>query len=162
MKFEIHEIKGLSVEANAKISRSIQLAEHTVELQEWKAVLLKEKMTETDGLTNMEIMHMFFSGSDLLNKESDGDIDLFLTGYYKRFSKVIGYIIRGKLWHWINTKFINLFDESDLAGHLIHEYMHRMGFSHYGKKSTSVPYVYGNVTKKIAQKEIDNGNFKPS
>lgn len=160
MKFEIHKIKGLNQRQEDKIRRAISLAEHVTELHEWKRELLTVEMTETNGMSNLQIMNLFFSGSDLVNKEADGDIDLFISGYFKLFSKVIGYVIKGSLWHWINKKYVDLFNEASLAGHLIHEYMHRVCFSHNFKKSTSVPYVYGNVTAKIAQKEIDNGYYK--
>jgi len=46
-----------------------------------------------------------------------------------------------------------------MAGHLMHEYMHQLGYNHFGwGKTKKVPYVVGNVV--VALLTASNGEFK--
>lgn len=105
-------------------------------------------------LDNMAIYNVLVSGWDPFHDEKDGDIDVSANLYYRRFSSAIGYMNIGSWKTYINTKyFVGDEDEiiAQIAGNIIHEYMHVIGFVHAWdwnyKRDHSVPYAIGNIVE---------------
>ena len=89
------------------------------------------------------------SGADKFNKEADQDIDVYLTIYYS-FKSTVGYTYPSTWWTWINRKFFSSFDESEVAGNVVHEYMHNLGYDHNtAKDHNSVPYATGYLVRDL-------------
>lgn len=151
MKIEVHYLKNLSGKRLLKVTEAIRKFERASESQVFKSMIMTAKMSGMQGKTNSEIAEMFYSGADLLNNEADGDLDLYLSGYYKRFSKVIGYTFPGSVVTWMNRKFIDLMKVSSISGNICHEYMHKLGF--HDDDRNSVPYTYGRAMTEAAEME---------
>lgn len=108
-------------------------------------------LTETKGYTYERFKKEYLSG-DCKFTDADNSTDLQLVMYYKRWSKVVGYVLGDSNTIYINRKyFIN---PLNIASNLNHEALHLMGFSHYGNKSTSIPYKIGNDIFEKTWKDI--------
>lgn len=84
----------------------------------------------------------FLSGSDSFNEEADHDIDVCVSFYYS-FRSVVGYTTPSTWFTWINRNIFKGFDIGDIAGNIVHEYLHNMGLGHPGTDRNSVVYQMG-------------------
>ncbi len=124
-----------------------------------KAIKLTEtKIGDHDYTTSKEIINVLMSGKDLINSTEDHTIDIDVTLYNKPWSRVVGYS-DGSGRTWVNKKYLDIMTPNELAGHILHEYLHNVGFTHYEEHSTSVPYQLGNLLIEVLN---DNEKFKPS
>lgn len=107
---------------------------------------------DNNGMTNDEIYKLLLSGSEELLTEKDHEMDLELSMYYSLRS-TIGYTYPETLRIWINRRFFRSFRPAQIAANLIHEYMHKLGFSHdYNNTPTrkySVPYAVGRMVRDL-------------
>ena len=72
---------------------------------------------------------------------------------YYSLRSTIGYTYPDTLRIWINRRFFRSFRPSQVAANLIHEYMHKLGFTHdYNNTPTrkfSVPYAVGRLIREM-------------
>jgi hypothetical protein len=113
---------------------------------------VNERFYDTDD-NNAMVYEKLVSGADELNPARDGDIDLFLCLYYKA-NNVIGYTNPGTNEIYINKLYFlpRLHTREgicDIVNNVVHEYMHKVGYSHSffnsAKRPYSVPYAVGNL-----------------
>lgn len=110
------------------------------------------KVTETKGHNFVSFKNYFLSG-DCNFSQKDGERDLELVMYHKKWSRVVGYVYANRdNIVYINRKYFS--SPLGIASNLNHEGLHLMGFSHYGNKSTSIPYLIGNKIFEDTWKQI--------
>lgn len=154
IKFEIHELNSFTELEKEKFHKTIIKTEEVLNSEKFKQELLNLKLEQTNGKTNEEIYNEIMSGADNFNKEVDKDIDVYLTMYYS-FKNTVGYTYPSTWWTWINRKFFSSFDEGDIAGNVVHEYMHNLGYDHKtAKDHNSVPYAVGYLIRRLVD-ELD-------
>ena len=107
-------------------------------------------------LANNEVYKIIMSGWDAYHQEKDGDIDVEATLYYKRFTSTVGWTTRGSLATHSNTKFWTGTEReiiARIAGNIIHEYMHNLGFGHDRRRNPTrrytVPYAIGIIVRNL-------------
>lgn len=149
IKVKILKTSGFSKADLAKIDAAVCLLDTILNTKMFRDEFLKEKMTETNGKTNAEILDHLLSG-DCQFTDADGMIDLKLVMYYKRWSKVVGYFDGTPFTIFINRKFFS--SHIDIASNLLHEYFHLMGYSHYERFETSVPYTANRVFERCVER----------
>jgi hypothetical protein len=156
IKFEVHGTKNFSEKERQKFSLALKKAEEVMNSQEFKELVLLYPFDQANGYTNQEIYDMIMSGADKFNTMSDGDIDVQITLYYS-WKRTIGYTYPSTWATWVNRRFFSKFDSGEIAGNVVHEYMHNMGFGHRtAKDHDSVPYAVGYLVRDlINKKEID-------
>jgi hypothetical protein len=75
---------------------------------------------------------------------------------YHSPSKTIGYTFPDTNRIWMNTKYFNRYTPVKVADNLMHEWMHKLGFTHEMKYSErrnySVPYAIGYLIEELAEK----------
>ncbi len=146
MKFKIHNLKNFNSAQQEKIIASLNKGCPLIDLSIWENRILKLRMTETKRMTNRQIIDLFRSGKDGSGAEEDQELDIDMEGVFLNTS-TIGWTYLGGLKTWMNKKFLNKFNEAEVFGHIIHELLHRYGFSHSGVHSTSVPYSIGYASR---------------
>lgn len=120
---------------------------------EFKWAILQAKFTETRGLTNQEIYERILSGSDK-DHEADFMLDIYVKSYHKK-NRTLGYTYMSTFKTWVNRRYLadldpeNPDDVRHLAGHIMHEACHNMGFRHEHTHHTSVPYVVGRIIRNL-------------
>jgi hypothetical protein len=140
---EVHERINFTKEEVEKHILAVNDAVKALNSKRFKQNFLKLKLTNTDGLTNLEIYEKLMSGADDLNPAVDRDIDVYVEMYFKN-NKVVGWTKPSINKTYLNRKFFKNFDSADVACNLVHEYLHKVGFDHHSaKEHTSVPYAIG-------------------
>lgn len=121
----------------------------------------KELITKT--VTRQKLYSLIMSGWDKFNQVEDGDIDLDATIFYNRWSSAIGYTYKNTFKTWLNTKFWTGSEQdivAMIAGNIMHEYMHNLGFSHAfewnSTREFTVPYAIGRIVNRIVK-----GSYTP-
>jgi hypothetical protein len=114
----------------------------------------------TMGHSGEQVYNSIMNGNEKLSGVSDYEIDIDLTIYtvpwYKSGKSVIGYTYPSTLRTWINRAFFRSFTHAEIAGNLMHEYCHKLGYGHSfnwtPSRKDSVPYAVGNIVKDIVNK----------
>lgn len=90
------------------------------------------------------------SGIDLYEPEFDSEIDLHLTMYKNIFSSVIAYTRMDTIKIWYNRRFFSEESTASIAGTIVHEYIHNLGFLHIESSDhKSVPYAVGYLVESM-------------
>lgn len=112
----------------------------------------EETFVDNKGMSNAQIYQAILDGAEVLLPEVDKEMDLELQLYYKN-NGVIGYTYPSKLRIYMNTKFFNRFDTEEVAGNLVHEWLHKLGFKHSSRRTASrrysVPYAVGYLVEDL-------------
>lgn len=148
---DVHSTKNFTKAERAKFKRAINLGHKVINSKEFKQRFLSLPLEQTNGMSPARIYELFKSGKDKFNKESDQDIDVYITMYYS-WKRTIGYTNPSTWFTWVNRKFFSRFSEAEIAGNVIHEYFHNLGFDH--KKASdhnSVPYAAGYLVRDMVK-----------
>jgi hypothetical protein len=150
---KIHGLDNFSEKEKAIVDEAKRIYEIVVNSPlYWRKVKAAwPKVTEKNGLSYSEFYDLVMSG-DCKFTEADGTTDVKLVMYYNRFSKVVGYVLGDSFNIYINRKFFA--GPLRIASNLNHESLHSLGFSHYGRHSTSVPYMVGNTLFEETWREL--------
>lgn len=142
--------------ANHKLSadqyEAVQIAETVLNSIDFKGWFLRAKFTELadfEDSTNAHLYMKFF-----VNNEHRFSWILVKRPWYKRFSPAIGMAGPDKEVHTYSQVYDKM-SVAERAGHIAHELMHIIGFTHSFKKSESrdksLPYQVGEYVKAAAE-----------
>jgi hypothetical protein len=129
----VKNITGATSAEVTMIGEGVALANETMATKCFEDFVLSASWTETGGLTQAQIWDKLCGGTMTV------DVDMYLGSWYENnVSRTIGYEKEPGIVH-MNRYFVKT--AYMVADNLIHEAEgHSQGFTHYGVKSTSVPY----------------------
>lgn len=112
----------------------------------------------SDSRSPVEIYAVIRAAKESFTEAADGDVDLNVElktlSWFQR--SLVGYTTPTSDTVTTNRRFFSGFDEGDLAGHLGHEWLHKLGFEHdfkpTARRPSSVPYALGELIEALAQK----------
>lgn len=130
-------ITGASLDENAWITYAVQMANRVLSSDCFENQVNISKYTETNGLTNAQIYNVLTA--DPLTIKVDVFKGSWVDDYWNRKE---GYELEPGTVH-INRHFMS--GPKFIASLILHEVAHVKGFTHYGVKSTSVPYGQNEV-----------------
>lgn len=148
MEIKIHGLHNLNVHEQQLIISSTQKLVPVFASTIWKVAIIHGRYSENRGYVGTKLYEYLLQGGDLRpdgSSPADQVMDLDITGFWA-WSSTVGYTSLWALKTFINRKFLDKFTEAEVAGHVAHEYCHRLGFTHNFVKSTSVPYLVGDKT----------------
>ena len=148
-----------------KLNKAVKYVEEFVNSEEFGHLVLDFKFTDYDGndhqnfhytkLTNLEVYEKIMAGREVLTPEADGEADIQIELDTSWTRNVIGYTYPTTAWQWIYAKFFRNWSAEEVAGNIMHEYMHKLGFDHeYGwtfEREFSAPYALGYACEKYAK-----------
>lgn len=150
-----------------KLYSSIELLQYVFASEEFKERILNHQFEGrrtfymNKGLTNREIYEKILSGIEKLHPEENNAMDVEIELYSDFESKVLGYTYPRSKRIWMNTKYFNKHTAPEVAGHLTHEWLHKLGFDHERERNEdrkySVPYAVGYIVKELAR-ELNDEN----
>jgi len=115
-----------------------------------------------NGLSSEEIFDKIMSGAETLDPSHDKEIDIHLKVDRRNKRGVVGYTYPNTKWQWIYKWVLRSYDEYDIAGNLLHEWCHKIGFDHEYRFSPlrefTVPYALGRFVSRYRHAEV-NGTF---
>lgn len=111
------------------------------------------KFVDNGGLTNTQIYYKILNAAEKLSPTQDNEMDLKIKTYFEN-STTVGFTSTASTYINMNTKFLNSYSTSETAKTMVHEWLHKLGFSHAVNYSTSrdysVPYGVGRIIKELA------------
>jgi hypothetical protein len=166
LEVKIEALNNFSEYEVAFLERTITLKEVVLESNEFKERFLKLRPTQNRGYSQQWIYHQIMNGVSK-RSECDNDLDFYLTlrDYESNRTLASTSMHTGKIS--LNRYHYRLWMHSDathkLAGTLMHEYCHSMGFIHrrnwFGKVDRkSVPYLTGYLVRDLVYELCNKDN----
>jgi hypothetical protein len=134
--FRLQSVDGTTAEYDLT-KKAVEVLNKGCKLAKFKALVLEAKFTETNGLTNDEIYNKLSEHVNLVKVS-------FFNGSFRQnyIWKTVGLDV-GDGVVYVNRHFVT--NEKALASLILHETCHKLGFSHFHYKPTSVPYVMNDI-----------------
>jgi hypothetical protein len=145
----------------SKIERAEQKIRDLVRTEEFKNRVINftyngvKRFVDNGGLTNTQIYYKILNGAERLLPTKDNEMDLKIKTYYQN-SSTVGWTSTSSMYINMNTKFLNQYTSNETAKTMVHEWLHKLGFTHSKYYSTSrnysVPYGVGRIVMELAAK----------
>jgi hypothetical protein len=166
VKVTIQSSVGYSSEGLALLEKARSLLERVVNSEEFKQQVVnhtyggKKTYVMNNDLSNEQIYAQIMSAAEQFPKvtAADQNIDLHTELYTSNWfgRNTIGYTNPSTSKIYVNTYFFYYADASAVAGNLMHEWLHKLGFDHdYNSTASrpySVPYAVGYIAEELVRK----------
>lgn len=147
----------------AKMDRALNILKRVFSSSEFKRRILQHRyrgrrsFAQNRGLSNYQIYHKILDGVERLRPFRNNAMDVEIELYTDYQSTVLGYTYPRSKRIWMNSKYFNRHTPGKVAAHLVHEWLHKLGFDHDYKRTHrrkySVPYAVGYIVRDLAKKE---------
>ncbi len=145
-----------------KVLKAVSLIKKVISSPEFRERILNHKyegkpgFVDSNGLTNEQIYEKILSGAEIMgNTDKNNTMNVEIELYTDK-TTTIGYTYPTTGRIWMNTKYFNTYTPVKVADNLMHEWMHKLGFTHAMKYSVSrnysVPYAIGYLVEELAAK----------
>lgn len=145
-----------------KIDNSIDILREIFASPEFKRRILSHKFrghyqfNMNKGLSNYQIYRRLLRGIERLHPYENNAMDVEVELYTDLQSQVVGFTNPRTRRIWMNTKYFNKNTPAQVASHLTHEWLHKLGFDHEkGRchdRKYSVPYAIGYIVRDMAKR----------
>jgi len=159
LKPHIHNLRGFTEAEAKKFKDAAYLMAEAVNLEEFKHRVFTVDYEDTGrfkmhgGDTNVQIYDKLMSGADDFNWSNDGDVDIDATLYFDQ-GNVVGYTYSSSWRTYVNKKFFFKWPISRIAGNILHEYLHNLGYNHSSQYNDTirwtVPYKCADILVDLA------------
>lgn len=155
---KIHKLLNYSKEDSTRLDSVIKEMERVINDSAFKSEVLAMQITQDnnpDGFSNKRIYDLIMNADELYYANEKGVIDLKLqmkpTPFWKPWTKEVGYSTPSKEYIVTYHGKFKKFTKSGLAGHYIHEWIHKLGFDDSTKKTwdCSVTYAIQHIMEKL-------------
>ncbi|MFP5385528.1 MAG: hypothetical protein ACLGHN_05575 [Bacteriovoracia bacterium] len=171
-EFNIEPIR-MGRQSENKLFEGVELLRMVFSSEEFKMRILKHRFNEryafshNKGLSNRRIYNLLLKGTEKLFPYENNAMDVEVELYSDYRSQVLGYTMTGSRRIWMNKKYFNKHSPAEVASHLTHEWLHKLGFHHEKERTEnrkySVPYAIGYIVKDLAREfEYENYHQKRS
>jgi hypothetical protein len=145
-----------------KVLKAAELIRKVIISEKFRMRVLNNKFNgqkafaDNEGLTNAQIYKKILEGAETIKPGKDHEMDMVLLTYYED-AITIGYTYPNTRNVWMNTKYLNRYNPVQVTGNMMHEWLHKLGFSHPVKNTPerrfSVPYAVGYIMQRLARAE---------
>jgi hypothetical protein len=144
-----------------KLFRSVELLRGIFSSEEFRQKILehrfkgKRSFHYSQGLSNLEVYTKILEGIERLYPLNKNSMDVEIELYSNYESNVLGFTRPFSKRIWMNTKYFNKHEDAEVASHLTHEWLHKLGFDHEKQRTEyrrySIPYAVGYIVKDLAR-----------
>lgn len=114
----------------------------------------KKQFADNGGLTNEDVYFTILQGAEKLFPVVNYSMDINLKLYFED-SLVLGYTAFMSTDIMLNLKYFDFNPPEEVAGTLVHEWLHKLGFTHVteysDRRQNSVPYAVGYIMRRLAR-----------
>ena len=145
----------------AKMLKAVELIKRLVASEEFRSRIInhsyngKRTYVDNGGKTNTQIYQHILDGNETLKNVKDNEMDVEVELYYAN-NTTVGYTYPSSNRIWVNTKYFNTYSIASVAANLMHEWLHKMGYTHASTYSVSrdysVPYGIGGIVRDLGPK----------
>ena len=151
---------GFSADQEAKYNKAIEIVKMVVATEEFRTRVLnytyngKKTYANNGGKTNAQIYQSILDAAESLQPAKNNTMDLEVELYYAN-NTVVGYTNGSTKRIWVNTKYFNTYSANSVAGNLMHEWLHKLGYGHdsaaTAQRPYSVPYAIGSMMSSLGK-----------
>lgn len=149
-------------EQEEKVQKAVALIKKVISSDEFRDRVLsytyngKKGFFGNEGMTNEEVYQKILDGAEQMGNTSRNNImDVELELYHQK-TNTIGYTYPNTVRIWMNMKYFTRYTPIKVADNLMHEWMHKLGFTHATtwseSRDHSVPYAIGYLVEELALK----------
>lgn len=162
MRVSLGTVTGYTTTEKQKLDQATDLLAKVLNSKEFRDGVLGATYGGKPGFASddrspKEIYDTIRAAKESYTDAADGEVDLNLDlrnlGWFSR--NVVGYGTEGGDTITTNRRFFSSFDAAEVAGHLGHEWLHKVGFEHdfnsTARRPESVPYELGELIEKLAK-----------
>ena len=153
-------LEGFNKSHKEKVYEARELIKEVIASQEFKDQVLgytykgKRQFADNGGLTNEQVYKKILEGSEKFTPGKDNQMDLYLKTYSDKGSTTVGYTYKNVKHVWMNTKYLSMYPAAKITTNMVHEWLHKVGFTHdvekTAKRPHSVPYAVGYIVRDLA------------
>jgi hypothetical protein len=146
-----------------KLDHSIDILREIFASPEFKRKILSHRFqgryqfSKNKGLSNYQIYKRLLKGIERLHPYDNNAMDVEVELYTDNQSQVVGFTNPRTKRIWMNTKYFNRNSPAQVASHLTHEWLHKLGFDHEkgrcNQRRYSVPYAIGYIVRDLAKRK---------
>ena len=154
---------GMSRMREEKILDATDILKNIFSSPEFKKKILghryrgRRAFAQNRGLSNYQIYHKILDGVERLTPYRNNAMDVEVQLYTDLESVVLGYTYPRSRRIWMNTKYFNRHSPGKVASHLVHEWLHKLGFEHdyenTKRRKYTVPYAVGYIVRELSKKD---------
>lgn len=160
----IQQSSNFDSKALASLEKARGLLEIVVNSDDFKQKVLhftyqgQETYVQNNGYSNSQIYDLIMAGAEQYPSKTTANhtMDLYLELYTANGSSTIGYTSPSTKTIYMNTYFYNSASAGDIAGNMMHEWLHKLGFDHdsavTARRPSSVPYAIGYIARDLVKK----------
>lgn len=144
----------------AKLERSLLLLEQVLNTPIFRERVAaytykgKKNFVDNKSMDNTQVLKSLLDGSETLTPGVDNSVNILLT-FYRKNNSTVGYTSPSTRLININLKFFDKYNEAEVAGNLVHEWTHKLGWNHASRHNSarphSVPYAIGYMVRDIGE-----------
>lgn len=145
-----------------KLRSALALIKRVIGSEEFKQRVLnyshrgRKEFVDNNGHSNEQVYQLILEGAEATGDTSrNNTMDVELELYHQP-TTTIGYTYPNTVRIWMNAKYFNRYSPVEVADNLMHEWMHKIGFSHAvawdEERDHSVPYAIGYLVEELATK----------
>lgn len=144
-----------------KLYQSVEILRRVFSSPEFRHKILQHRFRSrkafhmNKGLSNAQIYQRILLGMEKLYPHYNNAMDVEIELYADFKSRVLGFTRPSSKKIWMNIKYFNKHTHAEVASHLTHEWLHKLGFDHERQRNTdrkySVPYAVGYIVKELAR-----------
>lgn len=165
-KFEVN-IKSLNYNDNqkSKLKSASEIIKKIFNSVEYKNEVInftfkgEKKFHENQNKTNEQIYKHLISSAEILIPAENNQMDLTVKMYYS-WKNTVGYTYPSDMIVYTNSKFYNKFSPCEVASNLVHEWTHKMGYTHSKQwnkdRDFTVPYGHNTIIEKLCPLALEN------
>lgn len=158
------KMRNFSHEQEEKVKKAAEIIRKVVASEKFREKVLsyshkgKKEFVNNHGFSNAEIYQKIIDGAEIIgNKSKNNAMDVELELYHQA-TKTIGYTYPNTTRIWMNTKYFDKYTPEKVADNLMHEWMHKIGFTHEmawdEDRDHSVPYAIGYIVEELAAEHL--------
>ncbi len=162
VRFELSAMNQFTESQKEKLREAAAVAERVINSDEFRDKVINftyngEKHFVSTDLSNEQVYDTLLAAKETYTGNTDSVAQLCLNIYtppfYKKWS-VVGYTTPGQPDIYMNSYYFNSFDATEVAGNMVHEWTHKLGFDHdynrTARRPYSVPYAIGAMVGELA------------
>lgn len=149
-------------EQETKVQKAVTLIKKVISSQEFKERVLnysydgKTGFYGNEGMSNEKVYQIILEGAERIGNTSKNNIMDVELELYNQTTNTIGYTYPNTVRIWMNMKYFTKYTPVKVADNLMHEWMHKLGFTHATawseSRDHSVPYAIGYLVEELALK----------
>ena len=162
MRVALGKVTGYSANERPKLEKATTLMGDVLNSKEFRDAVLSADFAGKPGFASetrspQEVYAVIRAAKENYTDAADGEVDLNVNlenmSWFQR--NVVGYTTESSDTLTTNRRFFSGFEPHEMAGHLAHEWLHKLGFEHDFKSTArrpdSVPYELGDLVERLAR-----------